>query len=70
MEVSAELRFEAARQVTKSLSHKGGLGGAVAAAHAKSVAAAEMRNRARAVGVNRAEVGSSSMLMLNLKRGS
>ena len=67
-EAGAKQRWEASRQLSRSLGHKGGLGGAVMADYAKSAAAAEMRNRARAVGVNRASLvgasGSASMLRL------
>ena len=62
LEEGAKLRSELVRGAGKS--HHGGLGGALTADCAKVAAAAEMRNRARAVGVNRAELSSSSMIQL------
>ena len=66
-EASAKLRWDATRQLSKSLGHTSGVGGALSADHAKSLAAAEMRNRARAVGVNRSEAGMVSRPMIELK---
>ena len=63
VEESAKSRWALAHQATKG--HRAGLGGAIAKDLAKMAAVAEMRNRARAVGVNRAELSSSSMIQLN-----
>ena len=61
-EESARVHYEHARRGRDAAS---GLGGAVSADLAKTVAAAEMRNRARAIGVNRTGLASSSMIEIH-----